>query len=32
MDVDEGEEEKQVGVVLGRLKEVPEGVYVDLEN
>jgi len=32
MDVDEGEEEKQVNVVLERLREVPQDVYVDLEN
>lgn len=29
---DEGEEKKQVNVVLERLKNIPEGVYVDLEN
>jgi hypothetical protein len=31
-DFDEGEEEKQINVVLERLKGLPEGVYVDLEN
>jgi len=31
-DLNVGNEERQVNLVLGRLKEVPEGVYVDLEN
>lgn len=31
-DFDAGDEEKQINVVLERLKKVPEGVYVDLEN
>lgn len=31
-DVDEGEEERQVNLALERLKEVPQDVYVDLEN
>jgi hypothetical protein len=31
-DFDEGEEDKQINVVLERLKSIPEGVYVDLEN
>lgn len=31
-DFDEGIEKKQAEVVLERLKSIPEGVYVDLEN
>jgi hypothetical protein len=29
---DAGDQEKQVGQVVERLKKIPEGVYVDLEN
>lgn len=31
-DFDAGDEENQINAVLERLKGLPEGVYVDLEN
>jgi hypothetical protein len=31
-DLNEGNEERQVNLALERLKEVPQGVYIDLEN
>jgi hypothetical protein len=31
-DLNEGNEERQVNLVLERLKEVPQDVYIDLEN
>jgi hypothetical protein len=31
-DLNEGNEERQVNLVLERLKEVPQDVYVDLES
>lgn len=31
-DFDAGDEENQINVALERLKKIPEGVYVDLEN
>lgn len=31
-DFDAGDEERQVTKVVERLKNIPEGVYIDLEN